>query len=137
MQAYIDSFYATFAQRVADGRKLPAAKVEAVGRGHVWSGGQAKERGLIDGFGSLLDAVARAKARGHLGPGEPVDIVTFSGASTTVDLGSLAGALGLTSAPGELARVVERMVEATGAAPALLFESGQPLALPEDLPVLR
>ena len=69
VQAYIDSFYATFVQRVADGRKLSLAAVEAVGRGHVWSGRQAKDRGLIDEFGSFQDAVERAKARAQLRPG--------------------------------------------------------------------
>jgi protease-4 len=38
-----------------------------VARGRVWSGAQAKERGLVDAFGGLKDAVADAAGRAKLG----------------------------------------------------------------------
>ena len=49
-------------KRVADGRQLDAPGVDAVGRGRVWTGAQAAERGLVDELGGLHEAVVRAKA---------------------------------------------------------------------------
>jgi protease-4 len=46
IQEYVDHFYETFKQRVADGRKLSVEKVDEIGRGRVWSGTDAKGLGL-------------------------------------------------------------------------------------------
>ncbi|HSN33434.1 MAG TPA: signal peptide peptidase SppA, partial [Ideonella sp.] len=54
-------FYSRFVDQVARGRHLSPAAVDAIGRGHIWSGDAALERGLIDEFGGLMDAVAEAK----------------------------------------------------------------------------
>src|SRR6185503_1455436 len=53
----VDSFYALFVKRVADGRKLDPPGVDEVGRGRVWTGAQAVERGLVDELGGLREAV--------------------------------------------------------------------------------
>ncbi len=135
VQAYIDAFYATFVQRVAEGRKLSPAAVEAVGRGHVWSGLQAKDRGLIDEFGSFQDAVERAKARAQLRPGQEVNLVTYGSTKQLVNLGAILGTAEAGSS--QLERVARTLVDATGAAPVLLLDSGHPLALPEELPSLK
>ena len=50
---------------VAEGRGLPAADVDSVGQGRVWTGSQAYEIGLVDHLGGLHTAVARV--RDHLG----------------------------------------------------------------------
>jgi protease-4 len=63
VERQIESFYAIFVDRVAEGRKLPRDKVEAVAGGRVWTGRQAMERGLVDRLGSLDDAVALARSR--------------------------------------------------------------------------
>lgn len=52
--------YATFKQRVAEGRKKDTAFVETVAQGRVWTGVKAVELGLVDRIGSLNDAVASA-----------------------------------------------------------------------------
>ncbi len=91
MQSYIDSVYATFVQRVADGRKLSPAAVEAVARGHVWSGRQAMDRGLIDEFGSFQDAVERAKTRAQLRPGQEINLVTFGSPKQFINLSAILG----------------------------------------------
>jgi protease-4 len=54
-------FYRRFVEVVAEGRKLPAAQVDLLGRGRVWSGRAAQARGLVDSFGGFMDAVAEAK----------------------------------------------------------------------------
>ena len=60
--AWIDRIYGGFIQRVAEGRKLPAARIEAIAKGRVWTGVQAKSLGLVDGLGGLPQAIERAKA---------------------------------------------------------------------------
>ncbi len=70
IQSVIDKGYADFTGRVADARKKPVEAVDEVARGRVWSGAQAKERGLVDAFGGLKDAVADAAGRAKLGAGD-------------------------------------------------------------------
>lgn len=67
IQSVIDKGYADFTGRVAEARSKPVEAVDAVARGRVWSGAQAKERGLVDAFGGLKDAVADAAGRARLG----------------------------------------------------------------------
>lgn len=68
-------YYARFVNTVARGRGLTAEQVDAVGRGHVWTGAQAKEHHLVDQFGGVVDAVIEAKRRAGLGIEERAEIV--------------------------------------------------------------
>ena len=71
IQSVIDKGYRDFTSRVAKARGRSIAEIDAVARGRVWSGAQAKERGLVDAFGGIADAVADAAARAKLGkPGD-------------------------------------------------------------------
>jgi len=74
MQGWVDAFYSEFVGRVAQGRKMSPAQVDALARGRVWSGAQAVERGLVDRLGGLRDALADAKQRAGFGPGDEVAI---------------------------------------------------------------
>jgi len=56
-----DVIYADFTQKVADGRKLPIGKVQEIAKGRVWTGADAKARGLVDQLGSFWTAVDVAK----------------------------------------------------------------------------
>ena len=60
LQEEIDNFYATFISHVSVGRNMPVEKVDEIGQGHVWSGTDAKEIGLVDELGGLNDAVKAA-----------------------------------------------------------------------------
>jgi protease IV len=60
--AWMDRIYANFVARVAEGRKLPAARVQEIARGRVWTGAQAHQLGLVDELGGFYQAVDRAKA---------------------------------------------------------------------------
>jgi protease-4 len=55
-----DVIYADFTQKVAAGRKLPLAQVEDVARGRVWTGADAKTRGLVDELGGFWTAAGIA-----------------------------------------------------------------------------
>ncbi|MFL5446577.1 MAG: signal peptide peptidase SppA [Myxococcales bacterium] len=74
MQGWVQAFYEQFVDRVAKGRKLSPAQVDALGRGRVWTGAQALERGLVDRMGGLTDALREAKVRSGFGPDEDVAI---------------------------------------------------------------
>jgi len=60
MQQWVDDFYDGFVERVAEGRKLTTAQVDSIGQGRVWTGTDAKERGLVDELGGLEDAIRAA-----------------------------------------------------------------------------
>jgi protease-4 len=67
IQSVIDKGYSDFTGKVAAARKKSVEEVDAVARGRVWSGAQAKERGLVDELGGFDAAVADAAARAKLG----------------------------------------------------------------------
>jgi protease-4 len=71
IQSVIENGYRDFTGKVATARKRSVEQIDSVGRGRVWSGAQAKERGLVDAFGGLQNAIDDAAARAKLGkPGE-------------------------------------------------------------------
>src|SRR5688500_12258334 len=53
IQSVIDKGYRDFTGKVAAARNRSVEQIDAVARGRVWSGAQAKERGLVDAFGGL------------------------------------------------------------------------------------
>lgn len=69
IQGFIDNFYHTFTQRVADGRKLAVAQVDSIGQGRVWTGASAQRIGLVDEMGGLQAATAEAARMVGLEPG--------------------------------------------------------------------
>ncbi len=70
IQGFIDNFYATFTQRVAEGRGMQVAQVDSIGQGRVWTGVDAKRIGLVDELGGLEAATAEAARMAHLEKGE-------------------------------------------------------------------
>jgi protease-4 len=76
VEAEADLFYTDFVERVARGRGMSVQEVDAVARGRVWTGADAKERGLVDELGGLRTAIARAKV--HAGLDEAADIKIVS-----------------------------------------------------------
>lgn len=59
---WMDRIYDNFVARVAQGRKLSPDRVRQIAKGHVWTGVQAKDLGLVDQIGGFYDAVDKAKA---------------------------------------------------------------------------
>jgi len=55
------TYYQDFVPKVAKGRKKDPQSVDSVGQGRVWTGAQAKDRGLVDDFGGLDKAIEVAK----------------------------------------------------------------------------
>jgi len=82
IQSVINKGYADFTGKVADARNKPVEAVDEVARGRVWSGAQAKERGLVDAFGGLKDAIADAANRAKLGGPDKVRVRYIEKAAT-------------------------------------------------------
>ncbi|MEJ8567100.1 signal peptide peptidase SppA [Elongatibacter sediminis] len=66
-QTSTEQTYQQFIELVSEARGLSQEDVEEVARGRVWSGLQAKERGLVDQTGTLADAIDAAARIAGLG----------------------------------------------------------------------
>ena len=55
------TYYQDFVPKVAKGRNKDAQYIDSVAQGRVWTGGQAKDKGLVDDFGGLDKAIEVAK----------------------------------------------------------------------------
>jgi len=60
MQAGVDAIYARFLGIVAQARHKTPQQIDQIAQGRVWDGATAQKLGLVDGFGSLHDAIAKA-----------------------------------------------------------------------------
>jgi protease-4 len=72
LAAMLDRIYADFVQKVADGRSMSFAAVDAVARGRIWTGADAVGNGLVDQLGGLRDAAAIARERAGLRADAPI-----------------------------------------------------------------
>ncbi len=73
----MEETYGQFVAKVAEGRKMPRSKVEELAQGRVYTGKMALDKGLIDGLGTLQDAIRAAKEAAGLKPDEKVDLETL------------------------------------------------------------
>ncbi|MBM3426915.1 MAG: signal peptide peptidase SppA, partial [Bacteroidetes bacterium] len=63
IQSSVEDGYETFIKRVAEGRGMHPDSVRKVASGRVWTGTQAKARGLVDVLGGLDTAIGIAAAK--------------------------------------------------------------------------
>ena len=62
LQTMIERGYDLFTRRCAEGRRVEQDYIKSIGEGRVWLGAKGKEIGLVDGLGSIDDAIAKAVA---------------------------------------------------------------------------
>jgi len=67
IQSSINHIYDEFTTKAAIARRTTPERIDAVGQGRVWTGAQARERGLVDRLGSYGDALRSAAKRANLG----------------------------------------------------------------------
>ena len=67
IQTNIESTYRRFLTIVAQSRHKSVEQVDAIAQGRVWDGGSAHQLGLVDGFGGMSQAIAKAAALAKLG----------------------------------------------------------------------
>jgi protease-4 len=122
VQTNVDHIYLDFTTKVAAARKTTPEKIDAVAQGRVWTGAQAKERGLVDTIGQFGDAVRSAAARAHLGdkprvvyierePGKFAQLLNMLNARVSALVGA----------------TVDEHIGALGVPPALLRDVGRDL----------
>jgi protease-4 len=61
VQKIVDQVYEDFLNVVSEGRKIELAQVHEIAQGRVWLGVNAKEVGLVDKMGGLVDAINLAR----------------------------------------------------------------------------
>ncbi len=78
LEKQLQEFYREdFIRKVAEGRKLAEQAVDAVGRGRIWSGQQAKSNGLVDELGGLTEAVEEARRLAQIPARKKVRLVHY------------------------------------------------------------
>ncbi len=66
IQSFVERGYETFLARCADGRGMSKEAINEIGQGRVWTGEQAKERGLVDELGGINKAIETAASLADL-----------------------------------------------------------------------
>ena len=131
----VGQFYDTFLDRVARGRPLTKAEVDAVGQGHVWTGQQAYDRKLVDRLGGLRQALEEARRQGGLPADAPVAEYPPIEQSLFDRLLGLAGFDGL-PIPGLKGAIPPQLQDiARALAPMLVFRGDEALARLDWVPV--
>ncbi len=77
MQEGLDRVYTDFTQKVAAGRNLPIEKVQDVAKGQVWTGSDARDRGLVDELGGYSVAIRLAREAAKIPPERQVSVEEF------------------------------------------------------------
>jgi protease IV len=130
----LQAFYDQFVERVAASRHSTPEKVDAMGQGRVWTGQQAKERGLVDALGGLDRAIELTKERAKISASSDVELVVYPPRRTlyeilsdqingTNDSAAVSRWLSVSLSKSEL-EVLRAM-----RSPLTLFRRGEPLAL--------
>jgi len=86
LEAFLDEIYKGFKDHVATGRHMTQEAVEAVAKGRVWSGEDAKARGLVDELGGYAVALRLAKEAAKLPPDAPITLTVFPREETLPEL---------------------------------------------------
>jgi len=77
LQHSLDSIYNQFLRHVAQGRNLPMQQIEQVAKGRVWTGREAKARGLVDEIGGIEKAIKLARVEAKIPADQEVQIMVF------------------------------------------------------------
>lgn len=70
LQAETQAIYGRFVGLVAEARNMTPARADQLAQGRVWTGGSARQLGLIDQFGGLDDALEWVAAEAGLAQGD-------------------------------------------------------------------
>jgi protease-4 len=67
IQTGVEAMYGRFLGIVAAARHKTPQQIDQIAQGRVWDGGTARQIGLVDGFGGIDDAIAKAAQLANLG----------------------------------------------------------------------
>ena len=117
LERELDRIYDDFMSKVAAGRHMDKEAVHAVAKGQIWTGADAKARGLVDELGGLATATAAVKRLAKIDANATVDLEQYPAPSNDLQsaLSSLAGgseSRSLTAAFARLAQLAAPLVTA-------------------------
>ncbi|MCK4224719.1 MAG: S49 family peptidase, partial [candidate division Zixibacteria bacterium] len=115
----IKEFYDDFVQKVAEGRGMSYEEVDAIGKGRVWTGRQAKGNRLVDELGGMNLALAIAKEKAGIPEDAEVEILTLPKGRRWLDIRSA----NVFSLSPDLDSIMEKLKESN------IFEEDQILLL--------
>ncbi len=84
VRGMMEHTYEAFLAHVAEGRGMERDAVHEIAQGRLWTGLDAKERGLVDEIGGLEEAIAEARKLGEVG--DEVELEVYPGTPTIRDL---------------------------------------------------
>ncbi len=82
-QAWLDTVYEDFTDKVAEGRSLPIERVLDVARGRIWTGEDARKLGLVDELGGYQTALKLIREAAQLPPDAELRLQVFPRAKST------------------------------------------------------
>ena len=85
-QAWLDRIYDDFTTKVAEGRGLSKDKVLEIAKGRIWTGVDAKERGLVDALGGIHVAIEVAKESAGIDKSDSIELRAYPKAKSPVEL---------------------------------------------------
>ncbi|MGE0448025.1 MAG: signal peptide peptidase SppA [Vicinamibacterales bacterium] len=133
LEAQLRAFYDDFLQKAARSRQTTADRIDAVAQGRVWTGRQARERGLVDELGGLDRALAVAKDRAKIPADSDIEVVVFPRPKSFYELiteGVSSGSeTALRAWVSSNLSADERNLLRALRGPATMFRRGEPLAL--------
>lgn len=131
--AKVKQWYDLFVGRVAEGRGMTAAQVDALARGKIWTGAQAREVGLVDRVGGLREALETARALGDLPDDAPIVELPDEDDTLFGLLLDMAGVHASAAPVAGLAALIPRdLIDAARVlAPFTVYASDRPLARAE------
>ena len=77
LQDSLDRVYNDFTAKVAAGRQLPKERVLEIAKGRIWTGEDAKERGLVDELGGFPVALRLTREAIGRAPDAPIHLKLF------------------------------------------------------------
>jgi protease IV len=133
LNEHLQAFYDQFVEKAATSRGSTPERIDAVAQGRVWTGRQAKDRGLVDALGGLDEAIVLAKQRANIPAESSVEIVVYPPRKSFYEILSeqlngttqsqMARWLAVSLSKGELELL--RAIRS----PITMFRPGEPLAL--------
>jgi protease-4 len=70
-------YYGDFVSKVSASRKIDSDSVNAIGGGRVWTGHQALERGLVDRYGGIWEAIDEARQKAGISARDKLEIAVY------------------------------------------------------------
>jgi protease-4 len=140
VRSYMEEIYKTFVTHVSNGRSKSFESIHEIAQGRVWTGADARQRGLVDEVGGLDAALAEARKLGEVDADVALEV--YPPQPTLSDIigsfGQVQAPLGLSAGlDARFADTVEHVARGVGVAEArVIADSLRTLSMLRDSQVL-